>query len=67
MMIAIAKPRSRANSVEAPSPAVIRRRAASIQKQWSYRTRLKRSGHANDMVALVEISSAPRRKGFQVE
>jgi hypothetical protein len=68
-MIAIpkARTRSRLNPVESPSPAMIRRRAASIQKSWSYRTRLKRSGQASDLVGLVEISSAPRRKGYQVE
>jgi hypothetical protein len=46
---------------------MIRRRAASIQKKWNFRTRLKRSGLANDMVALVEILSSPRRKGYQIE
>lgn len=68
-MIAISKPRtrSRLHPVDSPSPAMIRRRAASIQKHWSFRTRLKRSCQANDLVALVEILSAPRRKGFQVE
>lgn len=68
-MIAISKPRtrSRLHPAASPSPAVIRRRAASIQKQWNYRTRLKRSGQANDLMALVEISSSPRRKGYQVE
>jgi hypothetical protein len=66
-MIAISKTRTRRQTVESPSPAVIRRRAASIQKKWSFRTKLKRSGLANDMVALVEISSSPRRKGYQIE
>ena len=68
-MIAISKPRtrSRLHPVESPSPAMIRRRAAAIQKQWSFRTRLKRSGLANDLIALVNISSPPRRKGYQVE
>jgi len=66
-MIAISKPRTRTQAVDSPSPAVIRRRAASIQKKWSFHTRLKRSGLANEMVALIEISSSPRRKGYTVE
>lgn len=50
-----------------PSPAMIRRRAATIQKQWSHRTRLKRAGGGEDFIAVVELPSTPSRRGFQVD
>jgi hypothetical protein len=66
-MIAISRPRNKFNPTDVPSPAMIRRRAAAIQKHWSFRTRLKRAGLARELVGLVEIGSSPRRKGYTVE
>ncbi|HEY2893979.1 MAG TPA: hypothetical protein VGJ16_07195 [Pirellulales bacterium] len=67
-MIARAHTRSRGrDEAEDPSPAMIRRQTAAIQKHWTYRTRRRRAGYADDSVALVEIASTPRRMGYQIE
>jgi len=67
-MIAISKARSRrVHPNDGPSPAMIRRRIAAIQKHWSYRTRLRRAGRSDELVGLVEIPATPRRKGYQVD
>ncbi len=50
-----------------PSPAMIRRRAAAIQRQWSQHTRIKRAGGAEDFRAVIELPSQPSRRGFSVE
>jgi hypothetical protein len=60
------RPRTR-DEVEEPSPAMIRRQTDAIQKHWSYRTRRRRAGYTDHSVALVEIESTPRRKGYHVE
>lgn len=67
-MIARAETRSRSrDETEDPSPAMIRRQTAAIQRHWSHRTRRRRAGYADDSVGLVEITTTQRRKGYTVE
>jgi hypothetical protein len=66
-MIDVPRSRSKFDPSDVPSPAMIRRRAAAIQRGWSRRTRLRRAGQSDDLVGLVEIPSAPRRKGYRVD
>jgi hypothetical protein len=50
----------------APSPSEIRRATALIRRQWTRATRLKRLGQRPFLSAVIELPSAPRRKGFIV-
>lgn len=50
-----------------PSQAAIRRETAAIRSHWSNKTRRRRSGQALDFLAVFELPTTPRRKGFEVE
>jgi hypothetical protein len=52
---------------EHPTPESIEKQTAAIRKQWSQKTRLRRSGRPEHLMAVFEMTSLPRRKGFKVE
>ncbi len=68
-MIVKARAARRKSAVErqVPSPAAIRRAAAEIRSHWTRHTALKRAGETEFSSAVIELPSAPRRKGFVVE
>ena len=65
-MITISRPRTNVKQ-NPPTRAEIRRETEAIRKQWSQKTRLKRSGKSARMIAVLELPSVPRRKGYEVD